>query len=318
MKTRNGPALENAITLPKFAENGIQFPLDHRIALARNGAPLVFENATIRVTAPFPSALNQRSMQRTRSQQGMCRSRLQVLIQQFQLLKHLSHRADGVHAFLRPAAMRCDTFCRHFEPGEALCERCKPSDWWVQSPDAKSKGHSRGQFFKKCCVPRLKSSSSTTAARTTSPRVALPVLMDCDQSRSGGRNSRLHVQRATSEDLAVFFKSFERRGHPFNADRVEVSIEQKTRSRTCAANASHDVEAVRANFFQTGNDSLRLQHRQQIFGNTPLTRASCNQGWVYRLDLDERFENAETALEGGLKCHRCRVYGTHGGAVNHL
>ena len=45
-----------------------------------------------------------------------------------------------------------------------------------------------------------------------------------------------------------------------------------------------------------------------MFGNAPLTRAASNQRWVYRFDLDKRLENAETALEGRLKCHRSRVY----------
>ena len=65
--------------------------------------------------------------------------------------------------------------------------------------------------------------------------------MNSDQSRSGSRNSSLHVQRATSKDLAFVFKSFERSRHPFNTDCVEVPVDQKTRSRTYAVNASHYI-----------------------------------------------------------------------------
>src|SRR4030095_12394858 len=128
-----------------------------------------------------------------------------------------------------------------------------------------------------------------------------------DQRRRGGRNSCFHVERTTSEDPAVFLDRFERRWHPFHTDCVEVSIQQKARSRTCATNTSYDIEAVGANFFQAGDNPLGLQYRQQILGDPTLPGTSSNQGWIHRLDLDERFENAQAALKGSYRYHDIRL-----------
>src|SRR5262245_56440001 len=129
------------------------------------------------------------------------------------------------------------------------------------------------------------------------------LLMNRDKSCHSRCQPGFHIQSATSENLPMPLDRSERRCHSLDANRIEVPVQEKTRTGTAASDPRHQVEAAGTNFLKTGGDALGQQEREQMLGQAPFSSSTRHQSRIYRLDLNVRIEAGDAAFVSRLRCN---------------
>ena len=101
-------------------EDRPDFPRRVIAGFPRQRSPFHLQPAAIGIAAQFPSAIDDRRVQRRRSHQRMRRPRLQLAIERLEPLQHTPHAHDRVAAVAGTAAVRGTAARLDLEPGESL------------------------------------------------------------------------------------------------------------------------------------------------------------------------------------------------------
>ena len=284
--------LEVRVGLAQKGHDLIDFARGYAGRLARQCAPLHLQMTAIGIAAELAPALDQRGVQRGRSQQRVRWLRLQVTIEGVEPRQNSCHQTNRVAPIARTAAMRGAAFGFNLHPLEALVRHRDGQvgglgdDGGVGSPpgDQRFSADARVLFVGDAGNHEL---AGGEAARF--------------RNDPGGadhrRDAALHVLRTASINAAVALGGIERPRHARDANRVDMAAEHERPSWSLAVENANDIGPPWRRFLNLDLQAYVSKLLSQCPRHRRLTRRSRHERRVHGIDRHEVLQQANGRIQ---------------------